>query len=317
MSDQNPQQQNPTPENELPDVSVPNERASSGSNYVPQPPVGTPTRQNNSGGRRFNPVLIGCGVGLVAVLLVCCVLPIVFLGGFGAVAAIVDGNTVSERSTERLEIEDEDDINLEVRNEVGDVRIQGADVDDIQVEIDRQASGLSESDARDNLAEIEVDVRREGNRYIIETSGLGDNINILNESHVDLRISVPDDVPLNVTADNNVGDLSVREILAADRIDLQMNVGDLTFEGEIANGGEHEIAVDVGEVDVTLSNNSRVRIDAATNVGDINSDLDLRDQQTGGDVVDSSLQGVYGEGRETIASLRIRTDVGDINLDDD
>ncbi len=305
------------PDNELPDIQMPegNKR-----NYVPQPPIssgGSSGSYPRPAARRSSPspVLVGCGAVLIIVAVACCVLPILFVGGFGTLAAVVEGNTVTERSTAQLAIQDADEITLVVTNDVGDIRIQGDDRDDIEVEIEKRASGLSDNAARDGLNDIQVDVRREGDRYIIETHGVGDNAELLENRSVALRIFVPERA-MSITVTNNVGDVSLRDVVIDQQLDLSLNVGDLDFEGEISNGGEHRISLNVGDVGIQLDNDSNVALDAATDVGDISTDLVLRDLRRDEDGPASNLTATYGEAREQVAALRIRLNVGDITLED-
>lgn len=273
------------------------------------PNIGMPTESKKSS---RNPIILGCGL-LVAAIALCCCLPVMVLGG-GAVAltAISESNKVTETTEEVLPISDDGDVNLEVNNLVGSVNIQGRNVDEIQVDIKKEARAISESQARERLDDIQVDVRRDGNRYIIDVTGNNDS-GLFDNLSVDLDITVPEDV--NVVVNSDVGSIHLKDVRIVDNLDLSSDVGSIEFEGTISNPGTYQMYTSVGSIDVRVSNDSRFSVDARTNVGTIQNSLTLTDSDNTRDTVSSTLRGDYG-GSNPQAILTLTSDVGSISLRD-
>jgi hypothetical protein len=268
-------------------------------------------------GRRRNPRWIWCCAGVFALwIFACCSIPIMMMMG----AAVVSANEVTETSTETLSVDDvEGTINLEVTNPVGATSIVGdSDADEIEVEIVRRANAFTKADARSIVENITVDVRRDGNDFIVEVEHADEHDGFMwfNSPSVDLRITVPQE--LNLTVENNVGGLTVRDVDIVDRMELTNNVGGIEFEGVIGPQGDYTITNNVGGISIEVSEDSSFELDVTANVGGI--DMQLGDQWHESDYSKDSpgerYEGTYGDQDNPDATLTITTDVGGIEIHD-
>ena len=258
--------------------------------------------------------MVGCSL-LIFVL--CCVLPVGGLVTVAVLASISDSNKLTDRTTETLPIDDPENITLDVRNEVGETQIVAdSDATEITVDIIRTATGLSEGAAKDNLAKLKAEVRQEGDRYIIDASGeVGGFLGGLSfgENTVDLRITLPIEIA-TLLVETNVGTLTVEGVIITQKLDLTNDVGSIEFYGTMTEGS-HTIKSNVGAVQVTLSRNSSVEIDAKSDVGDITVDTDLLTNQDKRSVgAGQTLTGTYGTDDPAAGTLSITSDVGSIEI---
>lgn len=256
-------------------------------------------------------IIWGCAAVTALGVVMCCLFPLGILAGGAALAGIAESNEVTDTSTEVLAVESET-VNLEVTNEVGGITIRGDDeADEIEVEIIKRANGLSEQRARDLLDEIEVNVSRDGDQYII-TVDQPDGGAFMENHSVDLRITVPDRLNMDVTG--NVGTISVEDVEIINALTLSNDVGAIEFEGQIGPDGTHSITNDVGAIEIELTGESGFSLDAKADVGGIDNQLDLENrEQPVSDGPGQTLAGQYGEGD---ASLTITSNVGGITLKD-
>lgn len=270
-------------------------------------------RKNTS--RSSNRVFVWACASMVAVVVMCCCgVPTLVIGGGAFLAGVANANEVSRRDTETLDI-GEGIVNLEVTNRVGETRIRGEeDLDEIEIEIVRRATGLTDSRAQNAFAQMTVEVRRDEDRYIIEVADYDDSLGFLEHRSIDLLITVP--THLNMTVTNNVGAMSVRDVEIVDALELINEVGSIEFTGKIGPEGTHRIKNNVGSVEVRVTGESSFRLDASANVGSVDSNLALRDEAATQEDVGNSLTGVYGENADPAATLTITTDVGGIDLRD-
>src|SRR3954469_9298433 len=80
---------------------------------------------------------------------------------------------------------------LELRTQGGNIRVTGAAVDELHVRAVKTARGRSEADARAFLERMQVERRREGDRWVVEAGWPAPRPRDIEEAHVNLEIQVP------------------------------------------------------------------------------------------------------------------------------
>ncbi|MCL4879818.1 MAG: DUF4097 family beta strand repeat protein [Anaerolineae bacterium] len=254
-------------------------------------------------------LLLGC-----AAMFLCCFSAFGLGAGVAALGATVDANEQKAVKNERLVI-NSDEVNLVVENYVGKVKISGSrSAEDIQVTLELKATGMTEDRARTRLDSIRYEVERDGDTYRVwaredENTGFWDKIG---NSSVDMTINVPEE--LNITVTSNVGEIDINNVIIRDKLDVTTEVGGVKFSGQIGPEGDHSITTNVGAVKVRVTRDSSFRLDAKSNVGDVNADLDLNNEQNSQEVVSRQVSGDYGNDPE--ATLTIISDVGEIEIRD-
>lgn len=276
------------------------------------PTYSTPRQTNSGMSSSTRTFMIGCFSCFALLICICCIVPMACFGIFAVGAAIAESNEVTENSTEILEVVGDDTVNLEVVNSVGETSIRGEPgVRQIEIDITKRATGLQQSAAQEAVDNLDVQVRRQGSRYIIEVNNDGDD-GLFIDPTVDLRITVPTEV--NITATSDVGSITVRDIEIVSELELESSVGEIDFEGKIGPRGIHRVASDVGSIEIQVTNDSSFRLDASSDVGSVDVDLNLRNPNRNDDGVGGSVTGDYGQSPD--ATLRVSTDVGSITLRD-
>jgi DUF4097 and DUF4098 domain-containing protein YvlB len=111
--------------------------------------------------------------------------------------------------------------------------------------------------------------------------------------------------PLNLTSVS--GDITVRDARDG-QLHLSTTSGGIEYAGGLARGSTNELNSISGDVTLRLPRDSSFRLDASTVSGDLSSDFDLRDRQSGR----GALAGVAGDGS---ATLTISTTSGEIAVE--
>jgi DUF4097 and DUF4098 domain-containing protein YvlB len=261
-------------------------------------------------------LLIGC-------LLLCClclVAPICLLAtGVATVASVLENSKVTASGVERVTVDADEIINLDVNNNVGDITIQRGSSDEIVVNYTKIAKSFTKDLARDTLNEISLKVEKpSADRVVISVDqgndqffcGNRDDQFVCGSASIDLTISVPEELYLTVT--NNVGDIKIENILARD-LQVASDTGDIHFDGELGASGSYSLESDTGDLVMVLPGDTFVALDAETSVGDLDlSDFNISvDEERG---PGASWQGRLGDGNETPPTLRLKTDTGDITI---
>ncbi len=98
---------------------------------------------------------------------------------------------------------------LNITNPYGEIIITGGEVDEIHIEARKIAYGFSQADAQNELASIQVDMTRDGDRVVVNVphDEVIGNINDLKHKSVEFTITVP--VKTVVEADSDFGDISI------------------------------------------------------------------------------------------------------------
>ena len=129
------------------------------------------------------------------------------------------------------------------------------------------------------------------------------------EAHVDMGSiearSITGDLMLRTSA----GRISVTNAAIKEELSLTTSMGDIEFEGSL--GARNHVEVSAGRVQMTVPRSTCVRLDAATNAGQVNTNMSVTERKS--EAMKSSAVGILGEGQPT-GDLRIRVSMGEINI---
>jgi DUF4097 and DUF4098 domain-containing protein YvlB len=103
------------------------------------------------------------------------------------------------------------------------------------------------------------------------------------------------------------GDIHVREARDG-QLDFSTTSGEIEYQGSLARASTNKLDSISGDVNLRLPDANGFRLDASTVSGDLTSEFELRDAQTGR----RSLSGVAGDGS---ATLTVDTTSGDISIE--
>lgn len=262
-------------------------------------------------------------VGLAAV----CICGVIVVGFAGAsVVGFSDQARVTETISTELPVEQP--ASLTINNRVGDISISAGDTDVIQVQATKRASAFTDSWARDTLKR--VDVRA-------ESSGTAARITVdvptdlrFRSAGVDFEIVVPQDIDLDIVNNvgdisvlattgslrlrSNVGDITLSDVVARQDYDVEADVGDIVFEGQLPeDAGATQLKTRVGQITVSLPENSQFMLDAETNVGNITTEFDLQNRQADQAGPGQMLKGYVNTDANGV-QLVLRTNTGDIDV---
>ncbi len=260
----------------------------------------------------------------------CWVLPLCLLGVAGAsIGSLFDRNEVSTSGTKTVSLTgmaSGDELTLDVRNYIGDITIRGADTNEVTVDYTKTAYGFSKTESNNTLNDINVDATLDGTTVTVRVTDRKEFRDYFKRTNtVDLTITVPQDVHLRVR--NNIGKVVVTNVNALST-DIENNAAlnkntnntdmiTVSFTGTFDPAGEHLISATAGEIVVNVPpGDSYLRLDAAADVGDITvaQPFKTSDVQTNDDYAGASWQGVIGSGTGDPADLRLRTVLGNIQI---
>lgn len=253
--------------------------------------------------------------------------PGIFWGG-GRVQA-------AERFEREFEVGAQPDVLI--LNDVGRVRVVGGETGRVRVTGERVGFGLSRAAAEERLRAVNVDVREEAGRLVIEGRiGRGQ----YRGDRVDLTVEVPPGVVVEVRADMggivlrdvggnaavtasmgavdvkrfqgnlevdaSMGRVTVREAMITDLLRLEAGMGRIDFEGVPGTFG----AVDagMGSVELRLPPETALTLDVSVGLGRFDSDFPLTGEST-----DRAFQGVLGTG-EPQGRLVIDAGMGGVRI---
>lgn len=243
-------------------------------------------------------------------------------GGLAAAATTLAGCSgstpfVGKRRewTETLAVEDA--TSLAVRGEVGDVAVRTEEREDVRVDVVEQASSVTA-----DLENLDLSVERADGRLTLATRYDGGGGLFEGRPSMDLDLAIPASLAVE-SVETTVGDVTVRD-----------TTGDLDAD---ATTGDHSIRNVDGDVaastttgDVTVEQAAGA-VTAETNTGDVT----VRDVEALGDVEsntgevavdvpaigdDATIETNTGDvdaalGDDLDATLRLRSDTGDVDLD--
>jgi DUF4097 and DUF4098 domain-containing protein YvlB len=212
---------------------------------------------------------------------------------------------------------------IEIVAEAGSLTIDGRDGAD-QVIVEGRACASSEK----RLGGIELVTRREGDRLVVVAKIDDNDSGWRNYARLDLTISVPADLPLEV--DDGSGETRIRNVAALDLVDGSggIDVADVAANVRIRDGsGEIDLERVGGEVDIDDGSGSLSLRDIGSlsslvdgsgeiDIAGVRGDVRIRDDGSGGidirDVTGSVLIGSDGSG-----SIRVTSVGGDLTVQSD
>ncbi|MHC4457486.1 MAG: DUF4097 family beta strand repeat-containing protein [Planctomycetota bacterium] len=257
----------------------------------------------------FTRISLACLLCLLILLPGCCCLN------------IGDWGKEEYAKTEKVSAPIPDGATLVIENQLGTIAITGADVTDCNVTARISARAPSEEEAAEIAKQVKIRLVPEGNTLTVKADKphFGKKRSVT----INYEVTVPRQTALQL--ESNMGQIEVSNIAASIR--AETDIGTITCE-EIS--GDIDLAADIGEITVVYSKNApavcnatiktnigkinftappnfSATIDAAANIGSIETDLPL--SVTG--KIGKELHGTIGEGE---GALNLKTDVGEINI---
>jgi len=129
------------------------------------------------------------------------------------------------------------------------------------------------------------------------------------EAHVDMGSIEARSITGNLILRTSAGRIAVTNASVEEELSLTTSMGDIEFEGSL--GTRNHVEVSAGRVQMTVPRSTCVRLDAATNAGQVNTNLPVTERKS--EAMRSSAVGILGEGQPT-GDLKIRVSMGEINI---
>jgi hypothetical protein len=252
---------------------------------------------------------------LVVVLLI-----IALLGGFSSGARFMGLGTTAHGEQQSFNVSQ--NANVVVQNNIGNITIHKGSGNQIEVN----------ATVRDDFLGHKPAVRSEAsdsNNISITTEVDRSGLSFFNLSGVDLDITVPDSMKLNLQTDSgniNVEDIQGQLIAEADSGNvsvsnanlsgeghIQTDAGNINFDGELADNAKYTMTTNAGNVHAKFTPDENVQIDARTDAGNIDSDFP-EVSGSGNGPVEKEAHGTIGNGQNS-ADVTLQTDAGNINID--
>jgi hypothetical protein len=262
--------------------------------------------------------------GLIVVLIVIAVL-LLFCCALAALAALIypwmsvqrgpaslldiprAGGVEATRELDRA-FQVSDRVVLDVSNQVGDVIIEGTDDGQVIVEALVRAYGATTTDAERIADEVELTMEQRADDRIRVIGRYRRGLEFQGRSpSVGFMIRVPRDTTVRVSSD--VGRVEVTDVDGSAAI--TSNVGDVIVR-EFTMRDDTRIEASVGRILVELPADSAFVVDAETNVGDIDTEFEVRGAAPQRVPPGDRLQGEVGDNPQV--ELRLRTSTGDITI---
>ncbi len=257
-------------------------------------------------------LLTGCASGIFAVVLTAAIIIFLAVRGAtgGSIGGIGNLSTYTQSKMQQFQLTSL--TQLQVHDQIGSVTItEDPSASALTVTTTKKVKANNNNDANKEFGRISAQVRP-GDTTLTVDATVPDSSGSLLGNHndsVDVTITVPTSLttpaattsaaaPLMLNVDTSVGDVrvtglsgvltikdhignvTVRQAVLADGSHLQTSTGNATFAGTldtsmtISNSSpRYKIQSEVGNVDVTLPATTNAILDAATNVGKINSEF--------------------------------------------
>lgn len=200
------------------------------------------------------------------------------------------------------------DVVLDVSNEVGDVIIEGTDDGQVVVESLVRAFGATTTDAERIADGVELTIEERAGGRIHVSARLPQGRAFQGRSPtVRFMIRVPRQAEVQVSS--NVGRVQVSDLHGA--VMIASDVGDAEVR-DFAMRGDSRIETSVGRILIELPADSAFIVDAQTDVGDIDTEFDVRGASERRTPPGDRLQGEVGE--DPGVELRLRAGTGDITI---
>lgn len=277
-------------------------------------------------------LVLGCGVvalaGAVGLFVFGWLAPLSTSGGPGS-------PSITEELNQSFDVETPARLVVEQSN--GVIRIVGGAEGTVEVRATKRASGPR---ATELLQSIQVETRQEGNTVRVSTRQAPGFTGIGNRS-VDYEIRVPGQTEVEVSSANGEvsiegvagrisavthngrigvsgaqGQLEVRTSNGAidirdarvSQLTARTDNGAIDFAGSLGDGGDSQVETSNGRIRVVLSPEDRLRIDASSGNGSIDSSLSLENESK----TRRSLSGLLNGGGPV---LTLKTNNGSITLE--
>ena len=261
-------------------------------------------------GTQRNTALIIAIVAIVAILFCCCLAVVgLVLGGVLSVPWSVVSDMRVE-ATEKLEesFSVSAPATLTVKVDVGDVVIRTGDGNKVHVYAVKHAWGQDRQRAEEYLEDFEVNIDQPTNSEVtIEAETSRRLRNLGRTPSVDLEIAVPRDTRIDLVV--NVGDVTVTGVQGA--FEIESNVGDVTLQ-DVRFEGDSRIENNVGNIELRLPADIAFAFSAESNVGDIRVDFDIQNERSEKKVVGGAVEGEIGT--PPTAHVELETGTGDIKI---
>jgi hypothetical protein len=232
----------------------------------------------------------------------------------------------SEPIEQSLSVEEAATLAVEVP--VGDITVKTGPAGQVKVEGVKRAYGATEADARQRLDDIQVRIEQSGDKVWVRVSGQFTGGSGGRSPGVDLTITVPQETTLSadmgvgrlqvsgtrgdVTIDAEVGEVILTDVLPSEKLSLKTRVAGVEFSGALVPNGTYEFTTDIGKIDMRLPEESTFRIDARSDIGDVNVGFTVAGRSSRDALVGKEVQGEVGENPTT--SLYLRSRVGEISV---
>ena len=240
--------------------------------------------------------------------------------------------TEASTTVEELFVTDEQAV-LEVKCPVCNIDVYPGTESEIAVEAVKRAWGSSEGAAERSRDRIDVYVSQQGDRVIVEVDmpQLTETRLVSKQARVDLSIAVPTETDLEI--DLNVGEIEVwgiegevdiqvdvgrvdfTDVRASESLSVRTDVAQILFKGRLVAGAKYDLRSDVGEIVMTLPDDSSFELNAESDVGGVGIEFDMSNQDIQSAFVGAHMRGTVGEG--PMADLRLRSNVGSIEIKKD
>jgi len=233
--------------------------------------------------------------------------------GSGRITEIIERNLEwpSRRITATIEAERTFTIGeapiIEIDNGVGDVRVVPTDAGQVTVKAKLTGYGENQTEAEDAASKIELQMEQLGDAEIRVIAKQPTGLRYLQSPKSDLTLYVPRDATLHARVD--VGSMEIKGIAAP--LDLSIGVGGMRVR-EHTLAGNVELSVDVGDISITLPEDSAFALDAHTGVGDIDCAFAVSGSESSGFGPSDAVRGTIGGDGEYAVTLK--TGTGSINI---
>ncbi len=243
---------------------------------------------------------------------------IIVAGGLLALFFVIKMNRRSVSSIETHTFSVGTQPKIIMKNNAGAIRVHpGGEEYQVVVQTTRRGRFLlgGEIDVRydQNTAKNSISLKASGGWSFIGSQWADFDITVPRNADLELKndagsITV-NGIAGQISCSADAGSVKVTDTWLCGNSKLKTDAGAITFSGALDPRGSYSMSSDAGTVTVTLPPNASFRLDAKTDVGSINSDFPLTIQRDfpGG-------KARCDVGRPPYPSLKLRTDVGSINI---
>jgi len=272
---------------------------------------------------------------LIVLLIAACVVGCLVAGVVGYVGFSAD-NWTQAQETVATEVSVDPPAALQVRNPVGTVTVRSGPAEGrVVVEATKEARSMWGRSSERMLEQLDVRVEPKGSNVMVdvrvpEASGTG-------FGRVNLVITVPTDTDVEVVNEtghvtilgiegdirvqSETGSVRMEDVTVVASCDVMNATGSISFEGRLPDPGSLDEPLEVllrtetGDIDFSVPSDSQFTLDAESETGNVRSEFELQDLQSGrhrGEVGRWLKGGVNREpnGRTVV----LRTETGDVSV---